>query len=232
MSSHQISKGESSRWVPRPPQREDRNTTQIFIYCSTRPQNALDSGVGQKESLPNTLGINENHSSQGVWGRRKNKKEQNRDKGENISKVPSLGGWQWSGGTCPLAVCGSGCCGTCTCHTVSDWHTAAEGGTSFRGCSGWWMGSETSSGLSANPTEALSWEGTVLIVLVLFHCIVSTIIVNEYGGQWGRSPGLGFQWITANRKQEETLIGQQCKTWQNVWQSPEGLHISWLILFI
>lgn len=164
-----------------------------------------------------------------VYGRRKkNKREKNRDGGENILKVPSLMSWQWSGGTCALVVCGSGCCSTCTCHTVSDWHTAAEDGTCWKGCSVWWMGLGTSLGLSANPTKALSWEGAVWIVLVLFHCTVSTII-NEYGGQWGKSLGLGFQWISANKKQEETLVGQQCKTWQNVWQSPEELQLANLI---
>lgn len=197
----------------------------------------LTPGWDKRNLLPNTLGLNENHSSQGVWGRRKENKRKKKlilflRQGENLSKVPRLRSWQWSGGTCPLAVCGSSCCSTCTCHTVSERHTATENGTCWRGCRGWWMGSGTSLGLSANPTRALAWEGTVLIVLVLFHCTESTITVNKYGGQRGRSPGLSFQWISASRKQEETLVGQHCKTWQNVWQSPEEQHISCLILFI
>lgn len=161
----------------------------------------LTPGWDKRNLLPNMLGINENHSSQGVWVEGKRiKGKKNRDEEENISKVPSLRSWQWSGGRCPLAVCGSGCCSSCMCHTVSDWHTATGDGTCWRGCSGWWMGSGTSWGLAANPTKALSWEGAVLIVLVLFHCTVTTIIVNEYEGQWGRSPGLASWWISANRR--------------------------------
>lgn len=217
-SCHQILKVESSRWITRLPQCEHWNTTQICPYCSTRPQNALDSWAGQKEP-----------GAKHVWGRRKkNKRKENRQEGDNILKVPSLRSWWRSRGMCPLALCGDGCCSTCMCHAVSDWHTATEKWQ--RLCDRWAQGS--SRGLSANPIKALSQEGAVLIALLLFHFTALTIILNEYGGQWSRSPGLGFQWISANRKQEEALMGQRCKNWQKVWQSPEELHISWLILFI
>lgn len=69
------------------------------------------------------------------------------------------------------------------------------------------MGSGNSSGLIANPINALPQEGSVLIVLLLFHYTAPTIILNEYRGQRGRMPGPGFQWVHANRKQEETLMG-------------------------
>lgn len=81
------------------------------------------------------------------------------------------------------------------------------------------MGSGNSSGLIANPINALPQEGSVLIPLLLFHYTASTITLNEYRGRRGRLPGPGFQWVHANRKQEETLMGRH-------WQSPEVLHIS------
>lgn len=52
-------------------------------------------GWDKRNLVPNTLGLNENHSPQGVWGRRKkNERKQNREERENIFKVPSLRSWQ------------------------------------------------------------------------------------------------------------------------------------------
>lgn len=55
----------------------------------------LTPGRDKRNVVPNTLGLNENHSSQGVWGRReKNEKKENREKGDSIFEVPSLRTWQ------------------------------------------------------------------------------------------------------------------------------------------
>lgn len=55
----------------------------------------LTPGWDKRNLLPNMLGINENHSSQGVWVEGKRiKGKKNRDEEENISKVPSLRSWQ------------------------------------------------------------------------------------------------------------------------------------------
>lgn len=84
---------------------DNRNMTEIFIYLFIAQGDLkmpLTPGRDKKNLLPNTLGLNENHSSQGVWGRRKkNKREKNRDEGEHVFKVPSLRSWHGSGGMCP-----------------------------------------------------------------------------------------------------------------------------------
>lgn len=54
----------------------------------------LTPGWDNRNLVPNTLGLNENYSSQGVWGRRKNERKRNREEGENIFKVPNLRSWQ------------------------------------------------------------------------------------------------------------------------------------------
>lgn len=97
----QIPKMESSRWITRQPQWERRNMSQIFIYCS-RPQNALDSWAGQKESGAKHAWIKWKPFLQGVWGRRNNKSQEISYEGENIFKVPSLRNWQGCGRMRPL----------------------------------------------------------------------------------------------------------------------------------
>lgn len=50
-SRHEMPKGESSSWAVRSLHQINRNMLQILMYCSTRPQHALDSWVGQKKSV-------------------------------------------------------------------------------------------------------------------------------------------------------------------------------------
>lgn len=94
LSRHQIPKVESSRWVTGLPQCEHRNRTQIFVVQRDLKM-PLTPGWDKRNLVPNTLGLNENHSSQGAWARRKkNKRKENREEGDNMFKVPSLRSWQ------------------------------------------------------------------------------------------------------------------------------------------